>query len=230
MESKILTPLQEIVLSGLFRHGLAEEGAFLTGGTALSEFYLRHRESDDLDIFTRKEGVLQAMEEKCVDAVKSMGLKCMVNRSNEAMKELIVGARHEEETDLVIHLATDVPAQMAPVEERKGVLVDSLEDISVNKVCAILGRGYSGESKDYCDMYFILNDTRFDLDYLIQRARAKEGSFDNEEGILAFAVALRIVEKVQKMPRMVRSLSLEGMKEYLVPLADHLIERLRPAG
>jgi predicted nucleotidyltransferase component of viral defense system len=54
MPAKVLTPLQEKVLDILFDHGFADRGYYLTGGTALSEFYLQHRYSDDLDLFTRK--------------------------------------------------------------------------------------------------------------------------------------------------------------------------------
>lgn len=58
MRDSILTPLQRIVLDGFFTHGGSRHGYHLTGGTALSEFYLRHRVSDDLDLFTRKENAL----------------------------------------------------------------------------------------------------------------------------------------------------------------------------
>ena len=54
MESSVLTPLQKQVLVALFDSGLADREYYLTGGTALSAFYLQHRFSDDLDLFTRK--------------------------------------------------------------------------------------------------------------------------------------------------------------------------------
>ena len=53
MDSKVLTPLQERVLVALFENGLADRGSYLTGGTALAEFYLQHRYSEDLDLFIR---------------------------------------------------------------------------------------------------------------------------------------------------------------------------------
>jgi hypothetical protein len=48
MQSSILTPLQNRVLIALFDNGLADRGYSLTGGTALSAYYLKHRYSDDL--------------------------------------------------------------------------------------------------------------------------------------------------------------------------------------
>lgn len=47
----ILTPLQKKFLEEFFRTFLGEK-FFLSGGTALAEFYLKHRLSQDLDLFT----------------------------------------------------------------------------------------------------------------------------------------------------------------------------------
>jgi hypothetical protein len=47
-----LTPAQRLVLDRLAETELAED-FYLTGGTALSAFYLHHRVSEDLDLFSR---------------------------------------------------------------------------------------------------------------------------------------------------------------------------------
>ena len=47
----IITPFQEDVLRAIFSIPEAEQFA-LAGGTALSEYYLGHRLSEDLDIFS----------------------------------------------------------------------------------------------------------------------------------------------------------------------------------
>jgi len=47
----ILTPFQETVLREI-GHSSLNENFFLTGGTALSAFFLQHRYSEDLDFFT----------------------------------------------------------------------------------------------------------------------------------------------------------------------------------
>src|ERR1022692_4808906 len=48
----ILTPLQAKIVEVLYSHGAGAMGYFLTGGTALSEFYFQHRTSEDLDLFS----------------------------------------------------------------------------------------------------------------------------------------------------------------------------------
>jgi hypothetical protein len=105
--------------------------------------------------------------------------------------------------------------------------VDSFEDIAVNKVCTILSRT---ESKDFCDLFFILNESRYRLDYLISRAREKEVALDEGYGVLAFATNLLIVQELQYLPRMIKPLTLEELRAYFVPLAEDFIRRLRPTG
>lgn len=49
---EILTPLHKRVLDALFAEEAFAGAFYLTGGTALAAFYLKHRHSDDLDFFT----------------------------------------------------------------------------------------------------------------------------------------------------------------------------------
>lgn len=116
---------------------------------------------------------------------------------------------------------------MAPPEVHDQVVVDSFEDIAVNKVCTILSRY---EPKDFCDLYFILHEARYDLDYLLGRAREKEAAFDDEEGVLIFATNLLSVKEFRFLPRMIKPLTVEDLGRYFFPIAENLIQRLRPTG
>jgi len=53
--SSILSKNQINILSLLSKEKLIVESFYLTGGTALAEFYLQHRLSEDLDFFSEKE-------------------------------------------------------------------------------------------------------------------------------------------------------------------------------
>ncbi|MDO8575572.1 MAG: nucleotidyl transferase AbiEii/AbiGii toxin family protein [bacterium] len=53
--SSILSKNQINILSLLSKDKLVVESFYLTGGTALAEFYLQHRLSEDLDFFSEKE-------------------------------------------------------------------------------------------------------------------------------------------------------------------------------
>jgi hypothetical protein len=114
---------------------------------------------------------------------------------------------------------------MAPTNIYDQIAVDSFEDIPVNKVCTILSRY---ESKDFCDLFFILHESRYTLDYLIGRAHEKDAAFDDEEGVLMFATNLLAVRELQFLPRMIKPLSLEDLRRYFLPIAENLILGLRP--
>lgn len=229
MQSKVLTPLQEKVLLALFENGLGDRGYYLTGGTALSEFYLQHRYSDDLDLFTRKSESLRKDFDDFDKLLQSLEFVVVSQNISEEYARLLVESEDREGAGLKVEFARDARARMAPPTVQEQVVIDSFEDIAVNKICAILNRQPS-ESKDFCDLLFILQESRFTLDYLITRAREKEAAFDLEEGTLAFATNLFAVEEFELLPRMIKSLSLEELREFFVPLAEQLIQGLRPQG
>lgn len=51
----ILSKNQQDVLSILSKESVVIDNFYLTGGTALAEFYLHHRQSEDLDFFSENE-------------------------------------------------------------------------------------------------------------------------------------------------------------------------------
>ena len=53
MGKTILTPNQHRLLEYAAKSPTVAEHFYLTGGTALAEFYLQHRVSEDLDFFTK---------------------------------------------------------------------------------------------------------------------------------------------------------------------------------
>ncbi|MBI5470873.1 MAG: nucleotidyl transferase AbiEii/AbiGii toxin family protein [Ignavibacteriae bacterium] len=55
-------PSQRETLLALLRHEAVAKDFFLTGGTALSVFYLHHRRSNDLDLFTLRETSLDDID------------------------------------------------------------------------------------------------------------------------------------------------------------------------
>lgn len=231
MPDSILTPLQRRVLTSFFHRGLGERGFYLTGGTALAEYYLRHRYSDDLDFFTRKQSSLEEDFQYILDVFPYLGLS-IASKNPKAAEHLVLFVNSDDNGDnLKIEFARDVPAQMAQPTVHERVIVDSFEDIATNKICAILSRQPS-EPKDFYDLYFILNKSQFTLDYLLSRAREKEAILDSEEGVLLFAANLLTVKNLKLMrelePRLVKFVSAEQLQEFLLPLATDLSRRYQP--
>src|SRR3989338_8251589 len=63
MGKTILTPTQYNFLEYAQADEEINRWFYLTGGTALAEFYLQHRLSEDIDLFTEKEEVNQSLVE-----------------------------------------------------------------------------------------------------------------------------------------------------------------------
>ena len=55
MEQTVLTATQQKALTIIATDLVVKKHFYLTGGTALSEYYLHHRLSEDLDFFSEQE-------------------------------------------------------------------------------------------------------------------------------------------------------------------------------
>jgi len=169
----VLTDIQKKILTHL--KDIAELDAFyLTGGTALSRFYLGHRKSDDLDFFTSEEELIQPFSLKIEDALKKAGFKVERKRGFRSFVELAVSA-HSEST--IIHLALDSPYRLDPVimaREFPGLKIDSLKDLAANKVLALFGRA---TLRDFVDVFFLTKE-KFGKNELIPMAQKKDPGFD----------------------------------------------------
>ena len=53
-QTSILSPLQKRFLDLVVAEPTLVRDYYWTGGTVLSEFYLQHRDSEDIDLFTEK--------------------------------------------------------------------------------------------------------------------------------------------------------------------------------
>ncbi|MGH7771052.1 MAG: nucleotidyl transferase AbiEii/AbiGii toxin family protein, partial [Candidatus Binatia bacterium] len=113
MGNSVLTLLQRHVLTSLFQNDLGRRGYYLTGGTALAEFYLHHRYSDDLDFFTRRQGRIDQDFTQFIDVIHSLGLTISSKTVSGEYLKLFVKSEGGDQEDLKIEFARDVPAQMA---------------------------------------------------------------------------------------------------------------------
>ena len=139
MEPRVMTPFQLMVLQTLFDGSLRNRDYFFTGGTALSEIYLQHRYSDDLDIFTRVKRDMRTDYTEVKRVLEHKGLEVFSEREGDEFVRFFVRETGDLDKGLKVELCRDVGAQMSPPTIADGVIVDSFEDIAVNKVCAIYG-------------------------------------------------------------------------------------------
>jgi len=174
----LLTPVQEAFLQ-VFAELPDRDQFYLTGGTALAEFYLGHRLSYDLDFFTGVDGLVQPLSFQLEIFAEKHDLGIQVVRRFTTYVEFLV--TREEET-LKIDLALDSPFRLeSPVLCAPGIYVNNFTDLCVDKLLAYYGRA---EPRDAVDLYFILQSESPQT--LFDQAAQKDPGFD----AYWFAIAL----------------------------------------
>ena len=174
----LLTPLQRACLA-VFA-GLPDQAHFyLSGGTALAEFYLGHRLSFDLDLFTPEEALILPTSYQIETTAPRYGLQVSVVRRFATFVALVIGSDQDQ---VRVDLALDSPFRLEPPSPTEiGVMVNSYRDLVVDKLLAYYGRA---EPRDAVDLYCILQQEP--LDPLLLLAARKDPGFD----LYWFAVAL----------------------------------------
>lgn len=225
---RTLTDTQQRFLETFFTSGPISAQFYLSGGTGLAGFYLHHRFSDDIDIFTRDAAHLIPARAVVQASLAACGLEVSERRETEEMLEYKVqGDPHPTHPLLKIDVVRDTEPIFAPIEIHGIIRVDALLSIAVNKVTTIFSRGW--EVKDYVDLYFILKTKPFDLDALLPLAGQKDLGFDE----LHFAANLSRVSTLQGLipylqRYMVKPLEVDELVQFCEEIAARIFDRHPP--
>ena len=216
----IITDLQKEVLS-VFCQIPDSQTFYLTGGTALSEFYMGHRLSYDLDFFTSESGLIQPFSDVIQAEMGKREFSVITMRRFQTFTEFKL-AKKEEET--IIHLAYDSPFRFSPpVDSACGVRVNDYTDIIVDKLLTFFGRV---EPRDAVDLFFILK--KEDLWRLSVLAPQKDPGFD----LYWLAVALEKVrdfpDEIEKWPvDMLIEVNARELKSKFLRLAREIMDKMK---
>lgn len=211
---EILTSLQQRVLDVLFGVEEIRRHFYLTGGTALAAFYLQHRYSDDLDLFTHDFDIAD-VEHVIEDALCNAKIKLERERGSPTFRRYRVGG------SLQVDLARDIEYRVGSPQLINGIMVDTKKNIAVNKVTTIYGRL---EPKDYVDLYFLLKDDAFDIMELFSLGKNKDGGLEPFQ----WAKIIADVDTFSVLPRMVVPLKLKDLQTFFHHLRDQIIDALKP--
>jgi hypothetical protein len=161
----LLTPLQNEVLTAFFAQ---ETRFYLSGGAALAGFLLAHRRTQDLDLFTTTDALLDG--ERLLKAVAAnLGATFELRLSSPDFRRAML--RRGEEA-LIVDLARDRAAQGAlPKLFFDSIRVDSPQEILANKLCTLLSRS---EMRDLVDVR-ALELAGFRIEDALPLAQLKDG-------------------------------------------------------
>ncbi len=93
-----------------------------------------------------------------------------------------------------------------------------MTDIACNKLSALFDRA---EPKDFVDVYFLCQEL-FSFEQLLTLAKQKHIGLDD----YWLAIALRRVEGIELLPRMIKPVSIDQLKEFFLNKAKGLMENL----
>ena len=171
-----ISKTQQEILGLLSRINIITNHFFITGGTALAVFYIHHRYSEDIELFT-----IDFRDLAGVDiALKRIFQKdlSLIQSSDDFYQYLIRGVK----VDIVFdHLSIKTKRYSENLEMGSKIKVDSMDNISSNKLSAMASRF---ESKDMIDFYYISkmiwkDDKRQYFFECYEMAREKEALLDD---------------------------------------------------
>lgn len=205
-----LRPQQKKVLDEFKKERKLTKIFYLTGGTALAEFYLKHRQSIDLDLFTDSDFPLELATE-FINKVKKK-LKAEITFETLFDRRIFYLKAIKEEVRIEF---TKYPfTRLGKLNIFDGLLVDDKFDIAVNKLFAIFDRN---EAKDFIDLYFLLQ--QFKLNKLVDGVEKKFG-FKIEP--LTLGSEFIKSRKIAAFPKMIKKLTKKEVIDFFEKEAGKL--------
>lgn len=164
MANDELTELQKEFLERFFAH---DSHFFLTGGAALVGYYLHHRRTQDLDLFTLENEIEHGFA--LINTVaREIGAEVEPLQTSPDFRRVLLRQGIEA---IVVDLVQEYVFQ-ANIKKRTigGVRVDTPDEILANKLCSLLSRS---EVRDLVDVR-ALELAGYSIETAIEAARNKD--------------------------------------------------------
>lgn len=217
-QTSILSHNQKYFLKLLSEEKVVCDHFYLTGGTALAEFYLHHRLSEDLDFFSEQEFEPQNISVILKKIQLSGGIKKMEFQQSFNRNLFFLYT----ETDVIKTEFTYFPFTRIERKQKLGDLfIDSLIDIATNKIFTIY---QNPRARDFIDLYFILTQNLAPtLDSLIEKAQIK---FDNYIDPIQLGAQYMKAKELKDYPKMLEKLDEKVWQDFFIKEAEKLRDKI----
>jgi len=170
---------QKVALELIFQSNLKKIATW-GGGTALSEIYLHHRQSDDIDIIIEDLPPLTELTilSNVIKKTFSANSKKSVTKMNRFQYFFTLPQNRELKLEFVYY---PFP-KLGKIKKKDKLQIESLIDISVAKTLSAYQRR---EIKDTYDLFILLRDKHFTLRTLIRGVEKKFGEHIDGGTLLA---------------------------------------------
>lgn len=218
MAVKILTSDQIAFLKALGSTHRLTSKFYLTAGTPLAAFYLKHRYSEDLDFFSEEEVDATEIQTFFKQQKKELGIKGITAKQtfnrNIFFLELPGGIVKTEFT----YFPFTRLEKASKLEY--GIEIDSPLDIAVNKLFAIYERT---KARDYIDLYLLCQKFGFVVEQLTKLVREK---FDTHMEPVQLGAQFLKATEAEDMPRMLIDLPDEAWQNFFRTEAERLKDQV----
>lgn len=212
MAKTVLNSIQKQVLQILSKDRAFVRNFYLTGGTALSEFYLHHRLSEDLDFFSQVE----------VDKIWLNTISTKIAKEIKATKDIEESFNRNLvffnlKGQIIKIEFTYFP--MLPINKpviKKGVPIDSEIDIAVNKFFTIYQKPLA---RHFIDLFLLLTTKGYSWEKIKKLARVK---FDTNIDPIQLGSQLIKAKDISDLPKMLIRLPHEKWRKYFLQKAQEL--------
>ncbi len=215
MAKTILTAKQLDFLELVSKDKQITKHFYFTGGTALAEFYLQHRISEDIDLFTEKEEVNQTFVDTFLKKAL-LELPIVEIKKSQFLGLVSYFLFFKDGEKLKVDFNYYPFPQINKGTKFKNLPVDSIYDIAVNKVQTMFTRT---RSRDFVDLYFIIQSFNYSLDQLIRDSKAK---FDWHIDKVTLASQFVKVKEISDLPTMLVPFNQKDMERFFLELAKSL--------
>jgi len=209
----IITPEQKIILACIAKSDYLRQNFYFTGGTVLSEFYLQHRYSDDLDFFTEKE-----FNQQIILTLMTQWSEQHNFRFTSRFVEVVYrfDLRFSNKVNFTVDFGIYPYKRVEKGAKYQNLDVDSLRDIATNKLMTINQRT---DVKDFVDLYFLLK-RKYSFWDLLYSAEIKFKRLDIDRILLAQDFLK--IDDFQTLPKMIKPLTIDQLKKFFRQLAKSL--------
>lgn len=187
---------------------------YLTGGTALTEFYLHHRLSEDLDFFTTSEVNNEKINEFIENLKASARIKYYVTKKISGLYQYTL---FYSDGDIVKADFNEYDYPQVEQGVKFGKLrIDSMYDIAINKLESMCHRT---KARDYVDLYSLISQDIFSMEQLMQRIPEK---FGNRWTVPQYIRAFLAVQEAVDYPTMLVPFNKDDMINFYLSEAKKL--------
>lgn len=213
-KAKGLTVRQKQFLELVLQEPYLVDTFYLSGGTALSSWYLHHRESYDLDFFTNVLFDYNKISLWLKSSQEKIGYKSIV--INEDFGFMTVHMRYPDDNMLKIDFNRYGAVRIKKGKVWRGLEIDDIYDITVNKLSTIAS---TPRTRDYVDFYYIFQKYKFPLDQLMRDVDKK---FSQKIDSLQLAKNFCKVSEYTDLPIMLVPFNRKSMEKFFLDLAKSL--------